>query len=236
MPVASQIPSQVWIGNSNTLKAAIVTYLQQQLCNSNGCQSCIVCTQITQEQSASVHWLQPQGNYKLEQVEPIHQQLSYRLGQHEQFYFIFQDAQYLSAACANSLLKSIEEPPRGYHFIFLTNRKEAVISTILSRSTIVNLTNKSNYSCDHPLYLIFTLQQTPNGATFWQILESQTTLTDQLSYELLENIYQYWLQHYTKDPLFAQPKIELFQKLLLTPPMPGSSKLFWRQVYLQLFS
>lgn len=46
------------------------------------------------------------------------------------------------AEASNSLLKSIEEPPKRVTFIFLTKNKEDLISTIVSRSNVFKLTGE----------------------------------------------------------------------------------------------
>ncbi len=46
------------------------------------------------------------------------------------------------AEASNSLLKSIEEPPKRTTFIFLTKNREDLISTIVSRSNVFKLTGK----------------------------------------------------------------------------------------------
>jgi DNA polymerase-3 subunit delta' len=234
MSIANQVPSQVWVGNQTTLKKATIEYLQQQFCH-RSCHTCPTCHQIALAQFSNLLWLTPQGSYKLEQTQAVLDRLSYRLGQAEQYYFVFQDAQYLSTACANSLLKSIEEPPAGYHFIFLTSRKELILPTILSRSTVVSFSNTPD-SCNHPLYLIFTSPQAPSAWEFSQTLDAQTELTEQLSYEILENIYYFWLKQPNSDLLRNRRKIEILQAMLQIPPMPGSSKLFWREFFLRFFN
>ena len=44
------------------------------------------------------------------------------------------DSKILKQEAANALLKSIEEPPRNTHFIFLTKDKNDLLPTIISRS------------------------------------------------------------------------------------------------------
>ena len=48
-------------------------------------------------------------------------------------------ADFLTEACSNSLLKSVEEPPTGYHFIFLAERLSQILPTIQSRCMIKSL-------------------------------------------------------------------------------------------------
>ncbi len=47
---------------------------------------------------------------------------------------LVEDAHRLNGASANMLLKTLEEPPPGVHFILVTHRPEAVLQTIRSRS------------------------------------------------------------------------------------------------------
>ncbi|HJW08945.1 MAG TPA: hypothetical protein VJ483_04875 [Holophagaceae bacterium] len=49
-------------------------------------------------------------------------------------WILIEDAHRLNGASANMLLKTLEEPPKGTHFILVTHRPEAVLQTIRSRS------------------------------------------------------------------------------------------------------
>lgn len=53
-------------------------------------------------------------------------------------WIIIEDAHQLNGASANIILKILEEPPEGTHFILVTHRPEAVICTIRSRCERVN--------------------------------------------------------------------------------------------------
>ena len=71
------------------------------------------------------------------------------------------------AEASNSLLKSIEEPPKRTTFIFLTKNREDLISTIVSRSVVFKLSNRiqfqtklsDNLSNILDKYPSFTIQQ-----------------------------------------------------------------------------
>ena len=49
--------------------------------------------------------------------------------------------QVFNLSCANTLLKSIEEPPKNTTFIFLAKSKEDILSTIVSRSQVFKLSS-----------------------------------------------------------------------------------------------
>lgn len=49
-------------------------------------------------------------------------------------WILVEDAHRLNGAAANMLLKTLEEPPPGTHFLLITHRPEAVLQTIRSRA------------------------------------------------------------------------------------------------------
>jgi DNA polymerase-3 subunit delta' len=51
--------------------------------------------------------------------------------------FIVRRAHELSTSAANALLKTLEEPPAGTHFVLLTDRGNELLSTIRSRTQVV---------------------------------------------------------------------------------------------------
>ena len=118
------VPSQLWIGHSNELVAHAHTYMQQRWCLHGGCKHCTTCSLIEQHQYHSALWVEPDGNYTRETLEIIFNTIQFALDENREMIIVIQQADYLTAACYNSLLKSIEEPPRGYHFLLLgrTNR------------------------------------------------------------------------------------------------------------------
>lgn len=236
-----QVPSQVWVGNAQVLKKELVKYLQTQFCRmqlgGQACGRCASCLQILAHQFYNVVWLVPQNQYKVEQIRDVLERLALRLAKDEQCFFIFQDAHFLNDSSANSLLKSIEEPPVGYNFIFLVARKELLLTTILSRSIIKNFTSQAG-TIEHELVLAFTTKKL-GPIEFNALLEQYKDIADQESRLLLDQIYFYWLDLATNTQ--ADDKLKLACKIINILqasqdylPMPGSSKLFWRNLYMQL--
>lgn len=58
--------------------------------------------------------------------------------------FVIRRADELSISAANALLKTLEEPGRNTHFILLTSRKSALLSTIRSRTLALRFGHLSN--------------------------------------------------------------------------------------------
>lgn len=50
---------------------------------------------------------------------------------------IIRDAEQLTISAANALLKTLEEPGKGVHFVLLTSRPRSLLDTVLSRSLAV---------------------------------------------------------------------------------------------------
>lgn len=233
-------PAYLWIGPHTTLIEKTITFLQQMLCPARGNDNCLTCQQIAQQQHHATIWLAPEKNYTIEQLEPITKRIIFSLEEHEHCFFVIQHADYLSHTCSNSLLKSVEEPPRGYHFIFLAEQLQAITLTIRSRC-IVQCFFSDEVGDQHPLFSFFT-QPTFDPLKFEKALSS-SKITEQESRELINTLLSYWMVKY-KDHITNQRKLSdnishIEQKItILTTalkklPMPGSSTIFWRNIFLQ---
>jgi DNA polymerase-3 subunit delta' len=180
-------------------------------------------------------WLHPEKNYTIDQFVDVFSTLSFQLQPNEHFFFIIQKADFLTPACANKLLKPMEEPPTGYHFILLAERTEHILPTIISRCIVNTLETTSQTHNSHPLFECFTTKKTASDQ-FAKIIDS-ANINERESMELLDQIIQYWLTTYQKQTnvnnsnLF--PLITKLQQAQLQPPMPGSATIFWRNLYLQ---
>ena len=61
--------------------------------------------------------------------------------------FLLNNVETLLAACANTLLKTLEEPPKHVIFLLLSNNKSGVLKTILSRCIPIGVYPVSNERC-----------------------------------------------------------------------------------------
>jgi DNA polymerase-3 subunit delta' len=267
-------PAYLWIGPHAALVEKTISFLQQVLCPSQGNDHCFTCQQIVQQQHHATLWLTPEKNYTIEQLEPISKRIIFSLEEHEHYFFIIQHADYLSTTCSNSLLKSVEEPPRGYHFIFLAERLNAIVPTIRSRC-IVQSFFSDDVDNQHPLFSFFTNAYS-DPLKFEKEL-SGSKITEQESAELVNALLSYWMEKY-KEIIQANPvdktsyirsesakscgrsdsstasgrtdhitnhkklsdnishidqKITILINGLKKLPMPGSSTIFWRTIFLQ---
>lgn len=81
-----------------------------------------------------VHVLRPEGKVvKREEVQAFYEEMSRSGLESRRQVFIFLEADRFHEAASNLLLKMIEEPVGDCLFLFLAQRKEAILPTILSR-------------------------------------------------------------------------------------------------------
>lgn len=236
---SSLVPAQIWIGNHDALMISLISFLQKEFCPHQGCFICATCRQIHDKQYHAIVWITPEKNYTLEQLEPVFEKLSYSLDAHEKVFFILNHIELLSTICANKLLKSIEEPPAGYHFILTTPYKERILPTILSRSVVYDADPSDHNSYqNHILYTLFTTQ--PCLPTEFLKLTEKQCISEQETIPVLQEIIAYWIDQKKNAPCNKTHQYDLLIAHLntayLSPAMPASSTIFWRNLYLQTIS
>ncbi|MCA9707420.1 MAG: DNA polymerase III subunit [Myxococcales bacterium] len=107
-----------------------------------GCGTCSACHRVLVGLHAGVEWIMPEAEGSAIKVE-VARELSHRL-QHAPFegrhhVVIFDPADAMNEQAYNALLKSIEEPRPGVHFVMLTTHPDGLLPTILSRCLPVRL-------------------------------------------------------------------------------------------------
>lgn len=235
-------PAQLWMGFHDALEQEVIGYAQKLLCTSQGCGYCTICNQIASKQHHAMLWITPEKQYTLDEIAPIASTIAFKLDAYEHYFFILQKADFLTPTCANSLLKSIEEPPAGYHFILLAQRLESILPTIKSRCVITTFHSQPPItSSDLYDYFISTSPATPSS--FLNILD-QSKITERESIELLDALLIFWIDA-LKNALLeknitkyreAEKAISVLKQAIASPPMPGSSKLLWKNLFLQIKS
>lgn len=234
-------PAQLWIGQPEELLSTVTQSLQQFMCAQKGCLVCSTCHTIATQQHYAITWLYPERQYTLEQLSSISSTIVFALQEGEHHFFIIQKAESLTPACSNSLLKSIEEPPPGYHFVLLTSRPQELLTTIRSRC-MEHTFSSHEQQVPHPLLAYFTASRiTTNPLAFLKTLD-QSKINEQETVELLDQLLIQWMNNYKKAILENNQKaclhlehnIQLIKKALAKPPMPGSSALLWKDLFLQM--
>ncbi len=241
--LVTQTPAYLILGSHDLAVAYTQQLLQQLLCPHNGCATCITCRHIAEHQHHQIIWLLPEKMYTLDEIDIIFSTLAFALEPGQLFFFVIQKADRLPSACANRLLKSLEEPPPGYHFILLTDRLEQLLPTIRSRCVMHMLSGYAPSQAHAQLISWFTASTHINPATFLSYLDKEA-VAEQETIPLLDIILTHWANQYKKligtgDPKeisAVEKKITILRKAYTYLPMPGSGKIFWKNLFLQLLT
>ncbi len=235
-----QLPAQLLSGPSLTTTQTAFTLLQKALCPHNGCTTCLDCLNIVQKTHQFLLWITPEKRYTLETIAPIFEKAQFALDAQEQFFFIIEKADLLTTACANSMLKLIEEPPHGYRFIFLTERPSQVLITIRSRCIQTTLSTPQEVPVLPPLIQKFLSVDSGDPVTLTKEI-TYTTLTELECMGHVDDLLVHAIKNYKRALVDGNKEtqksslaaIELLKNALTHPPQPGSSKLFLKNLFLQ---
>lgn len=238
--------AQLLIGEHSSLVKYAKQELQEIFCQNysdqnNACKTCNICKQIQNQQHAGSIWIKPDKSYTRDQIQIIFDTIAFKLEENQKLFFVIQNADFLNDACSNSLLKSIEEPPAGYHFILLAERKNQILPTIQSRCVIKSFYNNSEKSENSDIFNIFSSYTIYSPDVYLKTFES-ANMTEKDTLEALDKLLSFWLKESKNSLLacnqekynFANNKIKKLKNAIEFPPMPGSNKIFWNNLYLQL--
>jgi DNA polymerase-3 subunit delta' len=186
-------------------------------------------------------WLTTKKQYLLDDLLPLQEKLQFSLGEHEQFFFIIELADLLSPLSANALLKSLEEPPLGYHFILLAKEITHILPTIVSRCVVFYMQETAHFIQCKTLYDHFT-QEALAPSIFLRELD-RLKITEEQTEELLKQIIQFWQKESvtasvlskekSKDVHLIEKKLNHFYNAIAFLPKSGNAKLFWKKLLLQ---
>lgn len=222
-------PAYLWIGARAIVDEHVCDFVCQQLCcQRRACRVCRECRQVVEHRHPSLCWLEPDGAYTLEQLEIVKRTASFARSEAEGPYlFVISRADLLTHACANSLLKHVEEPPPGYHFIFTSMHEHAVLPTLRSRCLINQVWNGKDQENQHPLYTLFVSMQRIDAVQFLSFLEPCPDEYE--TARILDELIHFWMTRQLASPAsFAVNMIDLCAEFLTKTGAPGSSKMLWR--------
>ena len=228
-------PAQLLSGSHEDLVKHAKELLKKQFCKNN-CGTCTDCRKIENQQHHGAIWLEPEKQYTLEKLNPVFRQITFALEPGKKLFFVIQKAEFLTVACSNSLLKSVEEPPPGYHFLFLTERMQQILPTIRSRC-IAHTIHSSTEKKDEQFCDMFKQKLTCAPSVFLKIL-AQHNPNERETIEFLDHLLAHWLkknrEQSDSQKNLADKMVSLIKSGLQKPPMPGSGKIFWKNFYLRI--
>lgn len=108
------------------------------------CGHCVSCKKIDDGNHPDVKIVEPDGQYiKIDQIRELQHDLQYRPFEGKKRIFIIDSADRMGLPAANSLLKTLEEPPDNSILILVTANLHSLLPTIVSRSLKLNFASLS---------------------------------------------------------------------------------------------
>lgn len=101
-----------------------------------GCGTCTDCQRIAADNHAGVEWVVPEGPggmIKVDAARGLANRLQHAPFEGNHHVVVFDPGDALNETALNALLKSIEEPVPGVHFVFIVTHTETLLPTIVSR-------------------------------------------------------------------------------------------------------
>ena len=241
----NSVPAQLIVGQRDDLNVQAVQLVQAALCPQQGANNCFctACRWINNRQHPALIWLCPENDYTLDDIEVIFEKTRFSLDNGAAFFFVLEKAHQLTAATANRLLKLLEEPPAGYHFLLLTTNAEAVVTTIRSRCVLTQLSSVGMSEGRNALLQFFLNTHQPQDPLALEQELKKQQLDDAASAALFEQLANVIGSQY-KDAVISghQSSIEqltkryaLIENNMRRLPQSGSSDLFWKQLWLRWY-
>lgn len=105
----------------------------------DACGICIPCRKIAAEEHPDVQTVRPDGQFiKINQMRQLRRESQYKTFEGRRRVLIVDDADRLRQEAANSILKTLEEPPDDSLIILITSKPYALLETIRSRCQMLN--------------------------------------------------------------------------------------------------
>ncbi len=179
-----------------------------------------------------VRWISPEKRfYKKSELEALLAETKQQ--QLKPLIFVITNAELLQDQAANSLLKILEEPPHNSIFILTTSNEQQILPTIRSRLTSHELDSENSSRETSPLFDLFTTLPIKSFVELHNLLNKQE-IDDIQSLKTLDTLIAYWHQQDKNQEPNAKKMLKILLYFAQKPPMPGSSKLFWRTIYMSI--
>ncbi|MDR2192822.1 MAG: DNA polymerase III subunit delta' [Endomicrobium sp.] len=116
----------------------------------DACGHCLNCLKISKNIHPDIHFIdfakqaelkdeevEKQKELKIDTIRYMQKEVSTKIREGKWKFFIVEPAEKMNATAANSLLKTLEEPPENTAIILIARHKETIPKTIVSRSQIL---------------------------------------------------------------------------------------------------
>jgi len=133
-------------GRAITAKAFILELICTEApAKTKACGVCPTCKKIDKMVHPDVVWIKPEKNkgIKIEEIRSLRNTFSLKPYEAEFNVCVIEDAEMLTSSAANALLKILEEWPGRSVFILITDKKELLLPTVVSRCREVRFSQVS---------------------------------------------------------------------------------------------
>lgn len=131
------------VGNEGVGKRTLAKLLcQAVLCKAPHapCDKCGPCLRVKADQNRNLIHVKPSGaSTKIDSIRDMIDELGLYSIENSDRAVLIESADRMTPQAQNALLKSLEEPSPGVHFILTATRRTAILPTILSRATLYYL-------------------------------------------------------------------------------------------------
>ena len=121
------------------LAKEIICPLEDRTIRGSGCGKCNKCSRIERKNYTDVKYYEPESSngYLVEQIRNIIHDINLSPIESDKKIYIIDRVDMMGVSSANAFLKTLEEPPDNVVLILLGRTRESVLSTIVSRCSVV---------------------------------------------------------------------------------------------------
>ncbi|MGM0502187.1 MAG: DNA polymerase III subunit delta' [Bacillota bacterium] len=104
----------------------------------DACEQCLSCRKANNQNHPDIKEIKADGaSIKIDQIRSLQQEINYKPYESKKKVYIIHQAEDMTLSAANSLLKTLEEPPSYAIIILLTNNLNRLLSTTVSRCQLL---------------------------------------------------------------------------------------------------
>lgn len=233
-------PAEIWIGTEATLHDAAIRLVQEMTSPCKGCTVCMHCYAIAQKQWPQLLWVTPGANgHTRETITDTITQMELSIDSPHAI--IIEQAEALTPASGQALLKPLEEPLPGWHIILLTRCASSLLPTIRSRciERVFGSDSSSSQQQWHQHATIAWLCN-PTKAGYTAACRALPTLPTnvQATTTLCESILLSWYEQRADSSrsAIAHRMLTMVSEASAHPPGSGGTIFFWRTLLCKTYT
>jgi DNA polymerase III subunit delta' len=123
------------VGKALTARSFIKTLMCKELDTSDNICECSVCRRIDGNNHPDVIWVKPVNSkaIKIEEIRQVSDKLNLKPYEADRIVCVIEEAHLMTREASNALLKVLEEPPGRSLIMLLSDKRELLLSTVISR-------------------------------------------------------------------------------------------------------